>query len=257
MSIVSARGHQYSFRNWLLIQYQSMLKNQEIEGVFKGFWQWNNEDNYQILKGQKGYKVFAPAKTGNKTKQASEQQFTLDEEEEEKKEEKKAKFYYILVSTFDVSQTSGYEEYKKQKKQLNDLACSSEFDYAIAKKIIASSPELKLVENNEQKVGSNGSYEIETKTITINMKITPSAGRTAIHEFGHSLTYNAKFGEVLNELLAELVSFFIHKQYNVAFNYTYSNIWLTNLSKQLTLSEFEKLYKFAEEKVSKINLGGI
>jgi len=258
MGIVGGKGHSYSFHNLLFIALQTSMNGKNIEYCLKGYQQWRKDtfknekgidEIFQVQKGEKAFKIFAPMMVESKAKKTEDSSIEI---EEENKNEKKRLIFW-LVNVFDVSQTSGYATWKKAHVNLNNLACSSAFDYEKAKAIIQpslKSGELKFEEDSSKLEGENGYYVPSEHKIVVNLKIAPTPSRTLIHEFGHSLTYSTQNEYATNELLAEIVSFFIHQKFNVEFNFTYSQIWNQNLSKEISLSDFEKLYKFAEEKVS-------
>lgn len=250
MNIIKTKGHKYSFHNTCLILMQAASRKREIEYVMKGYKQWQKEDEAYVLKGSKGYKIFAISKVKRKDAEGN----VIINENTGKEEER---VVFPLVTVFDISQTSKYDEFKEQRAEQDNLVYESEFDYSLARKISDRDDTVKKIVEEPKDNGAKGSYDPKTKIITLHLL----SGATVLHEYGHHVTYK-KIPDLeplreyaINEIRAEIFNFLVHIHYNVDFNFTYSNIWQKRISESgISLTEFEAHYKDIAKLVDNLDL---
>jgi len=113
--------HKYSLRNICLVLAQAEKReDNEFVGVINSFLNWKKQE-IQILKGSKGFKVIVPI-------------FRKKEEENKQKtKEEKTLTYFKVGNVFDISQTSEYENYKKEQEEIDNIIMkNSEIEYSTA-----------------------------------------------------------------------------------------------------------------------------
>lgn len=179
---VMARFHNYSFNNTMLIAIQK-----PDASLIAGFSAWKNNFQRNVMKGQKGIKILAPApfKVKQETKKIDPQtqKPVIGKDGKPVTEEKEITVpAYKVVSVFDVSQTEG--------KELPDLAVSEltgdvdryrDFFAALEK----TSPVPIAFEKIEG--GSHGYYHLKDKRIALDEGMSElQTLKTAIHEIAHA-----------------------------------------------------------------------
>jgi len=98
--------HSYSLRNMCIILAQSEKRqDKDFVGVLNSHVNWKKQD-IQVLKGSTGYKVLVPIFRKN--------QDIIDQDRE-------VLAYFKIGSTFDLSQTTEYENYLKEQEQIDKV----------------------------------------------------------------------------------------------------------------------------------------
>ncbi len=225
--------HNYRLRNIFLVLAQSEKRNHEkFVGVLNSFLNWKKQD-IQILKGSKGYKVLVPIFK------------KIKEESKENQEEKETTLkFFKLGNIFDISQTSEYENYLKEKKEIDEkIMKNSEIDYITARNFTSKHfLGVKITEDFKDKE-EKGRYNPLTHKITLYQK----SSHTLFHEIGHYLTVgilkiaghqNKEYAK--NEILAELTAYLLLKKFdeNIDYNFAYSNVWANRITDMFELDEF-------------------
>ena len=179
---VMSKFHNYSFRNTVLIAMQK-----PDASLVAGFSAWKNNFERNVMKGQKGIKIIAPAPY--KIKQEMQkidphtQKPIIGKDGKPVTEEKEVTIpAYKVVSVFDVSQTEGKELPDIAVDELTgDVDRYKDFFAALEK----TSPVPIAFENIEG--GSHGYYHLEDKRIAINEGMSElQTLKTAIHEIAHA-----------------------------------------------------------------------
>jgi len=217
-------------------------------GIVKPFSKWNTE-KITILKGQKATKVFIPIFLSEKKANDYNKYYNTDVYN------KDTIMSFILGNVFDISQTSYYEEFiKEREKAINEVDKNTNIlDYEKTKEFIFKNgfDKKDFFEKFDNTISSKGSYNIKDKTITI----TTKNSHTIIHEFSHFLTidfidkhfkeYNYQYGEII----AEILSYFITQKMGVnEYNFLYSKIWSDRIPNK-DIKKFEKLINFCDKQL--------
>ena len=238
--------HSYSIRNILLLLAQSEKReHKEFVGVVNSFANWKKQD-IKIIKGKKAYKVRVPIFTKNNdddnTKPAT-------EKKEKEQNQEKTLSYFKLGNVFDISQTSEYSKYIKEKEQIDKVIMKNhEIEYSIAYNFVKEQfPKLPLIEDFKHQE-KKGSYNPHTHQITLYEK----SSHTIFHELGHYLSVEVLkiAGDIRkdyskNEVIAELISYLLMILFaeNINYNFAYSNCWSSKITDTFELSEFETDFK--------------
>ena len=227
-------------RNTLLALAQAEdREHKEFVGVLNSFFNWRKQ-NIQVLKGSKAYKIFAPIFTKKKIEEKPAQ--------EEDTEEKILSFFK-LANTFDISQTSEFENYIKEQKEIDEkIMKNHEIDYStaidFAKKQFPKIPIVEEFRHQEKK----GSYDPHTRQITLYER----SSHTLFHEIGHLITIDILkiAGDIRkdyasNEVLAEVSAYLLMKTFSesIDYNFAYSNCWSSKITDTFEIGEFEKDFK--------------
>jgi len=234
--------HTYSIRNRLLVLAQADKRDdKKLVGVLNSFLNWKKQD-IQILRGSKAYKVLVPIFT----KEQQEEKSPITSEEEEKS---KTLRFFKLGNVFDISQTTGYENYLKEQKEIDEkIMKNHEINYNTALDYVKENyPNISLIEDFKHQE-KKGSYDPLTHQITIYER----SSHTILHELGHYITISLLkiAGDIRkdyakNEVLAELTSYLLTKSFdeNIAYNFAYSNCWSSRITDAFELDEFERVFK--------------
>jgi len=160
---------------------------------------------------------------------------------------------FRMVAVFDVSQTDGFEDWKKQQSELEREVYQSDFPLELAEAIAAKVEGLSKLEKIEGQLNSaKGSYH------PVNKEVKYSDGGSLIHEIGHHLDIDGKEEResyAMEELKAEMFTLYVFNKYNVKFNYTYSNIWnsrIKDINEQLDYEKFVRAYNEIGKKADKV-----
>ncbi len=227
--------HNYSLRNYCLVLAQNEKRqDQNFVGILNSFVNWKKQ-NIQVLKGSKGYKILVPIFVKNQ-----------DNTEQNQDKDKEVLAYFKIGTTFDITQTSEYENYLKEQEQIDKVIMkNAEIDYNTALEFTKNKfPNLKIKEQfNHQE--TKGIYDPDSKEIILYEK----SSHTVLHELSHHLTItvldlDAK-NYAKNEVLAEISAFLLMKQFdeNIDYNFKYSNVWSNRITDSFELEEFEQYFK--------------
>ncbi len=237
--------HNYSIRNRILaIAQAEQREHKEFVGALNSFLNWKKQD-IQILTGSKGYKILVPIFRNKK----DENDRTTQPQNNNKETQEKILSFFKLGSVFDISQTSEYENYLKEREQIDaKIMKSFEIEYQTAYKFAKDNfPKISLKEDfreQEQK----GSYNPHTHQITL----SEESSHTILHELGHHITVSIikiagnPFKEYAkNEVLAELTAYLLMKSFDesIEYNFAYSNCWSNRITDTFELDEFETDFK--------------
>ena len=232
--------YNYSIRNRILVIAQAEdREHAEFVGVLNSFLSWKKQD-IQILKGSKGYKILVPI-------------FRKEEKEEEttqaEGEQKKILSFFKLGSVFDISQTTEYESYLKERTEIDEkIMKNHEIEYGMAFDFVEKNfPRISLKEDFKHQE-MKGSYHPLTHQITIYEK----SSHTIFHEVGHFISIKVLkiAGDIRedyakNEILAELTAYLLMRSFdeNIIYNFAYSNFWSSKITDTFEIEEFEEDFK--------------
>ncbi len=157
--------------------------------------------------------------------------------------------YFKIGNVFDMSQTTEYENYLKERQEIDKVIMkNAEIDYNIALAFVKINfPKLKIKEDF-RKQEKKGSYDPLTKVIILYEK----SSHTVFHELGHFVSIEVlriagdirqDYGK--NEVLAELFCYLLMKNFdeNIKYNFAYSNCWAKRIKDTFEINEFEKDFK--------------
>ncbi len=192
-----------------------------------------------MLKGSKAYKVLVPIFKKIKT-------LELDSDGEEKEKDRQTLAFFKIGNTFDISQTSEYENYLKESEEIDNVIMkNAEIDYNIALNFAKDNfPELTIKEDFKSQ-DTKGQYDPATKEIFIYEK----SSHTVFHELGHHIVKASLALDInsyaKNEVLAELSAYMIMIRFDecIDYNFKYSNIWSNRITDTFDIEEFEQYYK--------------
>jgi len=165
--------------------------------------------------------------------------------------------FFKLGNVFDISQTSEFENYLRERKEIDEkIMKNAEIDYNTALKYTQTHfPEPKIKEAfKDQEL--KGTYNPHNKQIILYEKTS----HTLFHEIGHHITISileitnhSKKNYAKNEVLAELVSYLLMKSFdeNINYNFAYSNCWASKITETFEIEEFEKAFKSIYEFLQK------
>jgi hypothetical protein len=238
--------HNYSIRNRIFLAMQATERGDEsFRGICNGFGNWRKQ-KIKVLKGSSSYKVLAPI-----TKK-----YVIENKEGE---EEKLKRYFKLVSVFDISQTSEYENYLKEREAIEKkIYKNAEIDYSISLEFVINKFSKVSIKRQIRKGDPKGEYDHVHKEIILHQETS----HTLFHELGHHITINEieiagdiKKDYAKNEILAELTCFLLMKQFvqNVDYNFAYSNVWSNRMTENFEFGEFEKAYQVIESYINDIS----
>ncbi len=232
--------YNYSIRNRILVIAQAEdREHAEFVGVLNSFLSWKKQD-IQILKGSKGYKILVPI-------------FRKEEKEEEttqaEGEQKKILSFFKLGSVFDISQTTEYESYLKERTEIDEkIMKNHEIEYGMAFDFVEKNfPRISRKEDFKHQE-MKGSYHPLTHQITIYEK----SSHTIFHEVGHFISIKVLkiAGDIRedyakNEILAELTAYLLMRSFdeNIIYNFAYSNFWSSKITDTFEIEEFEEDFK--------------
>jgi len=209
-----------------------------IVGILNSFPNWKKQEIY-VIKGSKGYKVIVP--------------IFKKVEDSKPNEDKKEKTltYFKTGNVFDISQTSEYENYKKELQEIDRVIMkNSEIDYNTALDFTKTNfPEVKIIEDFKDQE-KKGGYDPLSKDIILYEK----SSHTIFHEIGHHVSISIlnvaghiTKDYVKNEVIAELISFPLLQKFDEEiiknYNFKYSNVWANRITNIFELEEFEKIFK--------------
>ena len=231
--------HNYSMGNLIYVMAQAEdRKDEKFVGIMNSYQDWKKQD-VQVLKGSKAYKVRVPI--FSKVKKSS----LMDGEVKE--DEEKMISFFKHGNTFDMSQTSEYENYLKEQEKIDEIIMkNAEIEYEVAMNFATSNfPEVSITEEFKDQE-KKGSYLPAFNHITIHER----SSHTIFHEIGHHITIKAlkiakdlKDDYALNEVLAEMTAYFLMKSFdeNIDYNFAYSNIWSGRIEENFEVGEFISL----------------
>ena len=232
--------HKYSIRNLCLVLAQFEKRgDKKFVRVLNSFLNWKKQE-IQVLKGSKSYKVLVPI--FKKIKEENENKPESDQKE-------KTLQFFKVGSTFDISQTSEYENYIKEQREIDEkIMKNSEIDYSTAFNFVSKRfPKIKIIEDFKDQ-DKKGSYNPLSHDITLNQR----SSHTLFHEIGHHITISIlkiagdiKDDYAKNEILAELNAYLLLTNFdeNLNYNFAYSNIWANRITDIFELDEFMNSFK--------------
>jgi hypothetical protein len=244
--------HNYSLRNLCLVMAQAEKRNNtKFVGILNGFVNWKKQD-IQVLRGSKGYKILIPM---FKKKESEEKETNTDEDKKEK-----TLTFFKIGNVFDISQTSEYESYLEEQKEINEkIMKNSEIDYNTALNFVSTHfPKVKIIEEFKDQE-KKGSYDPLSHKITLYQ----GSSHTLYHEIGHFLTISVLkiAGDITkdyakNEVLAELSSYLLLKKFDeaITYNFAYSNVWANRITNIFELEEFEKIFKIISKYITTLKV---
>ncbi|MHA1641510.1 MAG: ArdC-like ssDNA-binding domain-containing protein [Promethearchaeota archaeon] len=241
--------HSYSFGNIFYVMAQADLRrDKKFVGIMNSYQNWKKQD-VQVLKGSKAYKVRVPIFSKVK-------KLTMEGGKEKEREEKMISFFKH-GNTFDVSQTSEYENYLKEQEKIDEVIMkNAEIDYNVALDFVKSNfPEVSITEDFKHQE-KKGSYVPQFKHITLHER----SSHTVFHEIGHHITIEVlkiakhpKEHYAFNEVLAEMTAYFLMKSFDesIKYNFAYSNVWSGRIEENFEVDEFITLTSKILEYISK------
>jgi len=244
--------HHYSLRNYCMVLAQSEKRGDStFVGVLNSFINWKKQD-IQILRGSKGYKILVPI-FGKRNNEGNKK----EGDNTDKEDEQYLRFFKI-GNIFDISQTSEYERYLKEQKEIDEkIMKNHEIDYETAIKFVKQKfPQVKITEDFKPQ-SKKGSYDPLSKEIMIYQ----NSSHTVFHEVGHHITISILkiAGDIRkdyakNEVLAELTSYLLFHKFdeNVHYNFAYSNVWANRITGVFEIEEFEHIFKTISRFIDKI-----
>ena len=234
--------HRYSLTNCVIAYEQSLVRNMsEYVGILNSFENWKKL-GYFVKKGEKGLAIRVPA-----PKKITE----TDNESGEKKE--KFEMHFKIGTTFDISQTNAFDDYKTRQQAREDkLYKNYDIDFETAQNYIKERfPDVEIKFDSTNKFPY---YNFEDYSITLYKK----SSSDLFHEIGHHITetiLNLKYSHARNEILSEIKSYLFTKKFdsNLEFNFSYSNCWANNLPEEYPIKEFEKDFQKIADFIFKLN----
>lgn len=185
----SAKFHQYSFQNQMLIWLQKPTAT-----FVAGYQTWKKKFNRHVKKGEKGIKILAPIK------------FTKKKANEDGEEVEKDILLFRVTTVFDISQTEG-----KPVPTIGQFVQSltGETDLYDKMKAICPFPIREL----EDCHGADGYFHLKERYIAIH---TPQSSKqkllTLIHEMAHGMLHGDPKeapSKTVRELEAESTAFVV------------------------------------------------
>ena len=246
--------HNYSLRNIFMVLAQAEKRNDtKFVGVLNSFLNWKKQDIH-VLKNSKGYKVLVPIFSKVRSLESNPHTTT---EQDEKEDSKKILSYFKLGNTFDISQTTEYENYLKESKAIDKtIMKNAEIDYNTAFNFVKSNfPEVKITEQFKDQE-TKGEYNPQTKQIII----YDQSSHTILHELGHHITKSVLKFEVKdyakNEVLAELTAYLLMIRFDehIDYNFKYSNVWSNRIRDTFEIQEFEQYFKSITKYLNKFEI---
>jgi len=233
--------HNYSLRNLCLVLAQSEKRNDtKFVGILNGFVNWKKQE-IQILRGSKAYKVLVPMfkKIENEEKKTN----------ANKDKQEKTLTYFKTGNIFDISQTSKFENFKKEQKAIDEkIMKNSEIDYNTALNFVSTHFPKATIKEDFKDQDKKGSYDPLSHEIILYQK----SSHTLYHETGHYITISLLkiAGHITkdyakNEVLAELTAYLLLKKFDetITYNFAYSNVWANRITEIFEIDEFIKCYK--------------
>ncbi len=230
--------HQYSFRNRILANIEAIGRGMEkYKGTLNSYANWKKL-GYSVLKGEKGLPILFPFVV------------KVKKEEGEENEEKIINLTLFKIGyTFDISQTTAYEDYLKAHEEAEEKVWkNATIEYEEAKGFVVSNfPEITIIEKEDPNEEAKGFYNEKTRTITILSKTS----QTMFHELGHhlgsklNLNFKGESSYAKNEVIAELGCYLLTKAHveDIEYNFTYSNIWSSRIVDNFEIKDFENIFK--------------
>ncbi len=244
--------HKYSIRNLCLVLAQAEKRgDKKLVGVLNSFQNWRKQD-ISILKGSKAYKVIVPI-----FHRKSEETNIIKSEDGEAD---KVLSYFKTGNTFDVSQTTEYENYLLEQKEIDEkIMKNHEINYQTALDYVKQDyPNVSIIEDFKHQ-DKKGSYDPLTPEITL----YEQSSHTVFHELGHHITISILkiAGDIRkdyakNEILAEITAYLLMKSFdeNIQYNFAYSNIWASRITDTFELDEFERVFKSITHYIQKAEI---
>ncbi len=225
--------HGYSIRNYLLVLSQARKRQDDkFVGIINSFWNWKKQGASVLKNPDKSkpysYKVLVPVSEGNILKG------------------------FKLGSVFDISQTNQYEDYLKDRKDLEkEIPLRDEIEYDRAIEFVKANFSEIIVNEDITVSEKKGSFDPETNVLTIHEKTS----HTVFHELGKHISIvklevgeDVEVGSVKEEILAEITCYLLMKKFEKAeefkinYNFGYSNCWALNILDEFKFREFEEIY---------------
>lgn len=214
--------------------------DKKLVGVLNSFQNWRKQEIH-ILKGSKAYKVIVPI-----FHRKSEEDNVIKSEDGEAD---KILSYFKTGNTFDVSQTTEYENYLLEQKAIDEkIMKNHEINYQTALDYMKKNyPDVSIIEDFNHRE-EKGSYDPYSHQINIYEK----SSHTVLHELGHHITISLLkiAGDISkdyarNEVLAEITAYLLTKSFdeNIKYNFAYSNVWANRITDVFEIDEFERVFK--------------
>jgi len=228
--------HHYSFGNFFYIMAQAEERgDKKFVGIMNSYQNWQKQ-SIQVLKGSKAYKVRVPIFHKIKKDELFLGEF--------KETEEKILSYFKHGNTFDIWQTSEYENYLKEQEKIDEVIMkNAEIDYEVALNFVKEYfPEVEITEDFKHQE-KKGSYLPAFNHITIHER----SSHTVFHEIGHHITIkklqiakHPKEDYAFNEVLAEMTAYFLMKSFDesIKYNFAYSNVWSGRIEENFEVDEF-------------------
>lgn len=235
--------HKYSIRNIFMVLAQAESREDtKFVGVLNSFLNWKKQKVF-VLRNSKGYKVLVPIFSKIKSLESNTQE---QENDNNNKDSQDVLSYFKLGNVFDISQTTEYENYLKEQKEIDRVIMrNAEIDYDTALNFARTNfPEAKITEDFKDQ-SMKGKYNPLSKEIVIYQK----SSHTVLHEIGHHITQSVLGLDVekyaKNEVLAEIIAYLIMIRFdeNIDYNFKYSNVWSNRITDSFELEEFEQCFK--------------
>lgn len=219
-----SKFYHYSFQNAMLIYSQ----NPEATFV-KGYKSWNQLGRY-VKKGATGISILAPIY--KKVEEFKEpENASVYQDKEAQKETKRVLAGFKVTYVFDISDTSGSDEYIPVL--VKGLAGNSEAEREIYEKLVAfisTEHQIKEVTGT----ASKGSYNLDTGIISIRGDLEYLQRiKTLLHEYAHALDFDMHPEEDVSrnrrELIAESVAFVVALRLGLdtsSYSMSYIKSWL-------------------------------
>jgi hypothetical protein len=230
--------HKYSIRNIFLVLAQSeQRQDRDFVGILNSFQNWKKQE-IQVLKGSKAYKVLVPIFKKIKT-------LELDSNGEEKEKDRQTLAFFKIGNTFDISQTTEYENYVIESEEIDKVIMkNAEIDYNIALTFAkVNFPEV-IIKEDFKPQDTKGQYDPATKEIILYER----SSHTVLHELSHHIVRHSLDLDIpyaKNEVLAELGSYLIMIRFDehINYNFKYSNIWSKRITDTFELEEFDQYFR--------------
>lgn len=196
--------YQYSFGNTILI----FLQNPEATYV-KGYKAWNKLGRY-VKRGSKGLAILAPCfKVVEEFKEPDNKADYLEEQGE--KETKKVLSGFRIEYVYDIADTDGSDEYLPIL--VKGLSGNGETEHEIYNGLLSVLSGIYVIKE-EKGIVSKGSYNLETKIITVRADMDYLQKiKTLLHETAHAIDFETDPDNEMprnqHELIAESVAYVV------------------------------------------------
>jgi antirestriction protein ArdC len=256
-----SKFHSYSFNNTLLIHQQKPNAS-----LVAGFNTWKNKFERNVMGGENGIKIFAPAPFKTKKEMEVIDDNTgfpmIGRDGKPLVEEVEITIpYFKIVNVFDVSQTAGKELPSLGVEELSGDVAEYEKFFEALKEISPAPIEFKAIAG-----GSKGYYDHAEKRIAVNEGMSELQNiKTAIHEIAHAKLHDrdlvkADLVEVKDkktmEVEAEAVAYTVCQHYGIdTSDYSFGYVAAWGSGKEMTelKSSLETVRSTANEIINKID----